>query len=77
MSLNVCGMEIDPRDADIPPELVEQRNKGIAQPITEELESINLGTNELPKIIKIGTTLSPSEKEQLVELLRENLEAFA
>ena len=70
-------MEIDPRDADIPPELVEQRNKGIAQPITEELESINLGTNELPKIIKIGTTLSPSEKEQLVELLRENLEAFA
>ena len=41
----------------------------------DELESINLGTNELPRIAKIGKTLSPVEK--MISLLKANIMAFA
>lgn len=43
----------------------------------DELESINLGTDELPRIIKIGIILSLAEKEKLIILLKANIEAFA
>ena len=69
-------MDIDPRN-DVPPELVEQRKRGVTEPNMDELESINLGTDELPRIIKIGITLSPAEKEKLIILLKANIEAFA
>ncbi|MBY3556033.1 hypothetical protein HGI15_22085, partial [Modestobacter lapidis] len=75
-SLDSYGMNIDPRE-DVPPELDEQYGNGHAQPNVDELISINLGTDESPKIIKIGSTLSVQERESLVEVLRENIEAFA
>jgi len=74
--MDIYGMDIDPRN-DVPPELVERRKRGVTEPNMDELESINLGTNELPKIIKIGITLSPLEREKMITLLKANITAFA
>ena len=74
--MDIYGMDIDPRN-DVPPELVEQRKRGVTEPNMDELESINLGTNELPRIVKIGKTLSPVEKEKMISLLKANIVAFA
>lgn len=76
VSSSINDNDIDPRE-DAPSKLNEQRIKGQAQPNVDELESSNLGYEELPRIIKIGTTLTQSERSQLLSLLQDNLEAFA
>ena len=39
------------------------------QPVGEETETINQGTDEESRSVRIGTTLSPSERTAMVELL--------
>jgi hypothetical protein len=45
--------------------------------IENETTKINLGTLESPKEVKIGSTLSSQEQEELIKLLKEFLEVFA
>ncbi|XP_024634522.1 uncharacterized protein [Medicago truncatula] len=66
-------------DDEIPDEIkwmLEQERKTI-QPHQEEIEIINLGTEEDKKEIKIGALLEESVKERVVELLREYADIFA
>ena len=64
---------------DLPPDLlrlVEQDERQILshQEITE---AINLGTEEERKEIKIGTTLSPAIRKELIDLLQDYNDVFA
>ncbi|XP_039687894.1 uncharacterized protein [Medicago truncatula] len=66
-------------DDEIPDEIrwmLEQERKTI-QPHQEEIEIINLGTEEDKKEIKIGALLEVSVKKRIIELLREYNEIFA
>ena len=56
--------------------LLEQECKAL-QPHEEPVETINLGTEEEKKEVKIGTTLEASIKERLVKLLQEYVDVFA
>ena len=46
-------------------------------PHQEFTEAINLGTEEERREVKIGTTLSPTIREKLIDLLREYSDVFA
>ena len=46
-------------------------------PPFDDLEIVELGTTDQPKELRIGTTLSPDERESLVKLLRPYLDVFA
>jgi len=66
-------------DEEIPDEIkwmLEQERKAI-QPHQEEMELVNLGTEEDKKEIKIGASLDASIKERVIELLREFADVFA
>ncbi|OMO62254.1 hypothetical protein CCACVL1_22930 [Corchorus capsularis] len=56
--------------------LVEQEEKQIF-PHRESTELINLGTDENPKEVKIGTSLSEGERRELIDLLKEYVDVFA
>ena len=45
-------------------------------PHQEVTEAINLGTEEERREVKVGTTLSPTTREKLIELLREYSDVF-
>ena len=51
--------------------------QGHLELIKEETQPINLGTNDKPKIIQVGNTLTTSERDALVDLLIEFKEVFA
>ena len=64
---------------DLPPDLlrlVAQDEKQIL-PHQEVTKAINLGTEEERKEVKIRTTLSPTIRERLIDLLREYSDVFA
>ena len=66
-------------DDDLPLDLlrlVAQDEKQIL-PHQEVTEAINLRTEEERKEVKIGTTLSPTIREKLIDLLREYSDVFA
>ena len=66
-------------DDDLPPNLlrlVTQDEKQIL-PHQEVTKAINLGTEEERKQVKIGTTLSPTIRKKLINLLREYNDIFA
>ena len=66
-------------DDDLPPDLlrlVAQDEKQIL-PHQEVIEAINLGTKEERREVKIETTLSPTIREKLMDLLREYNDVFA
>ena len=50
---------------------------GYLEPTKEETQPINLGTEDEPKIIQVGNTLTTSEKDALVALLTKFKEVFA
>ena len=50
---------------------------GYLEPIKKETQPINLGTDDDPKMIQVGNTLTTSEKDALVALLTEFKEVFA
>jgi len=67
------------KDEEIPDEIkwmLEQERKA-KQPHQEEIEVINLGTEEDRKEIKIGALLDTRVKGRIVELLREYSDIFA
>ena len=47
------------------------------EPMEPILETINLGNDENPRLIKIGSTLNEKERKDLQELLMEFQEVFA
>lgn len=66
-------------DEEIPDEIrwmLEREGKAI-QPHQEEIEIVNLGTEEDKKEIKIGALLDATVKERVIELLREYADIFA
>ena len=66
-------------DDDLPPDLlrlVEQDEKQIL-PYEEITEAVNLGTEEERKKVKIGTTLSPAIRKELIDLLQDYSDVFA
>ena len=72
MALNVFILEISKETFNN-----EELKQGHVEPIKEETKSVNLGTNDKPKMVKIGNTLTSSEKDALVTLLKEFKEVFA
>ena len=57
-------------------EINKQLEKKI-EPMEPTLETLDLGNDENPRLIKIGTTLNEKEKKYLQELLMEFQEGFA
>ena len=55
----------------------KELKQGLLEPIKEETQPINLGTDDEPKMIQVGNTLTTSEKDALVTLLIEFEEVFA
>ena len=49
---------------------------GYLEPIKEETQPINFGTDDEPKMIQVGNTLTTSKKDALVALLTEFKEVF-
>ncbi|KAE8685499.1 BTB/POZ domain-containing protein SETH6 [Hibiscus syriacus] len=74
--INGCEDELE---CDVPTELlrlVEKEDKQIL-PHKEEIETVNLGTDEEIKEVKIGTTLTIQIKQELINLLQEFKDIFA
>ena len=69
------GMEDDDLPSDLL-RLVAQDEKQIL-PYQEIIEAINLGIEEERREVKIGTTLSPTIREKLIDLLQEYSDVFA
>ena len=55
----------------------KELKQGLLEPIKEETQPINLGTDDEPKMIQVGNTLTTSKKDALVALLTEFKEVFA
>ena len=53
-----------------------QHEESTIQPYKEPLETINLGTKEDPKEVKIGALLHSDVKSRLIELLKEYVDIF-
>ena len=73
------GNEEDMEDDDLPPDLlrlVEQDERQILLH-QEIIEAVNLGTKEERKEVKIGTTLSPAIRKELIDLLQDYNDVFA
>src|ERR1051325_11049733 len=66
-------------DCEVPGELVRllQQEDQVIQPHEEQVEVVNLGTDEDRKEIKIGAGLENSVKERLIQMLRDYIEVFA
>ena len=72
IALTEAGEEDCEIDSEIPDELLrlmENEGQGI-MPHQEELELINLGTDEDRKEVKIGTTFSTNTRQELLVLLQ-------
>ena len=76
--VNHAEYEVD-EDCEVPGELARllQQEERAILPHEELLETINLGTEEDRKEVKVGASLEPSVKERLIQLLNEYVEIFA
>ena len=73
------GNEEDMEDNNLPPDLmrlVEQDERQILSH-QEIIKAVNLGTEKERKEVKIGTTLSPTTRKELIDLLQEYNDVFA
>lgn len=57
-------------------DLWERHEKGV-QPNIEETESINLGSEEDPKMVKIGTLMTTEQRADMIEFLKSYKDVFA
>ena len=66
-------------DCEVPGELARllQQEERVIQPREELLDTINLGTEEDKKEVKVGANLEPSVKKLLIQLLHNYVEIFA
>ena len=55
----------------------EKLKQGRVEPIKEETQLVNLEVDDEPKMVQISNTLTSSEKDTLVTLLKEFKEVFA
>ena len=55
----------------------EELKQGCVEPIKEETQPVNLRTDDEPKMVQMGNTLTFSERDALVALLTEFKEVFA
>ena len=69
------GIEEDVLPSDLK-RLVEAEERQIL-PHQETTENVNLGTEEVKREVKIGTSLSESTREELIDLLKEFVDVFA
>ena len=76
--VNHAEYEVD-EDCEVSGELARllQQEERAILPHKELLETINLGTKEDRKEVKVGANLEPGVKERLVQLLNEYVEIFA
>ena len=74
----VYGAEEEEYD-EIPEEVswVLECEESAIQPYKESLETINLGSEEDSKEVKIGALLHPDMKSRLIELLKEYMDIFS
>ncbi|XP_073261302.1 uncharacterized protein [Populus alba] len=56
--------------------LIEQHEQAW-RPAKKELETINVGNEEIKRELKIGTLITPGAKEELIALLRDYIDVFA
>ena len=56
--------------------LIEQHEQAW-RPAKEELETINVGNEEIKRELKIGTLITPKEKKELIALIRDYVDVFA
>ena len=66
-------------DCEVPGELSRllQQEERTIQPHEELVDTINLGTEEDKRDVKVGSNLKPSVKERLIQLLHEYVEVFS
>ncbi|KAI5444592.1 hypothetical protein KIW84_013015 [Lathyrus oleraceus] len=66
-------------DEEIPDEITRllEHEEKIIQPHLENLETVNLGSEDCVREVKIGALLEESVKKGLIELLREYIDVFA
>ena len=64
LALNVLILEISKETFNN-----EELKQGRAEPIKEEAQLVNLGTNDEPKMVQMGNTLTSSKIDALVTLL--------
>ena len=77
--ISETDFEEDIHESDLPSEmlrLLTMEDKQIS-PYQEVTELVNLGTNDEKKEVKIGSSLDPSAKKDIVDLLREYVDIFA
>lgn len=78
----LMGIEIEP-DVDATNAVAEELRRQIEQyenrktPNIEEVETINLGTSDNPREVKIGTYLDQHQRKELIELLKAYKDVFA
>ena len=54
-----------------------QRETLTKAPGADEMEEVNIGTEQAPKMVRVGKNLEPELKNQLVDILRANIRTFA
>ena len=66
-------------DCEVPGELTRllQQEERTIQPHEEPVDTINLGTEEDKKEVKVGANLEPSIKESLIQLLHNYVKVFS
>ena len=77
--ISETDLEKDIDELDLPPEmqrLLAMEDKQIL-PHQEVTELVNLGTNDEKKEVKIGSSLDPSTKKEIMDLLRKYEDIFA
>ena len=77
--ISETNLEEDIDESDLPPEmqrLLVREDKQIL-PHQEVIELVNLGTDDEKKEVKIGLSLDPSTKKEIVDLFKEYVYIFA
>lgn len=71
--------EGDEEDCELPEELTRllRQEEKVIQPHQESIETINLGSEEDVKEVRIGVALEESVKKRLIEMLKEFVDVFA
>jgi hypothetical protein len=66
-------------DCELPEELARllKQEEKVIMPHQEDLEVVNLGTEDARKEVRVGAALEDSVKRRLVEMLREYVDVFA
>ncbi|KAI5394763.1 hypothetical protein KIW84_061398 [Lathyrus oleraceus] len=66
-------------DCELPEELARllKQEEKVIQPHEEQIEVVNLGTDEVRKEVKVGAALEASVKSRMVALLKEYVDIFA